>query len=65
MAYNAWLAREKEPDDGFRIWRDTDDGKGEIEHGYSPFPGLWVMSMVCRRRVLICEGDVDCRHPLV
>ncbi|KAI4607376.1 hypothetical protein J4E80_009771 [Alternaria sp. BMP 0032] len=45
MTYNAWLANEKELDDAFRIWRDTDDGKREVAEVYSRFPGLRLTSM--------------------
>jgi len=45
MTYNAWLANEKELDDAFRTWRDTDDGKCEVAEVYSRFPGLRLTSM--------------------
>ncbi|KAI4653739.1 hypothetical protein J4E93_001506 [Alternaria ventricosa] len=45
MTYNAWLANEKELDDAFRIWRDTDDGRREVAEVYNRFPGLRLTSM--------------------
>ncbi|KAI4670215.1 uncharacterized protein J4E79_000496 [Alternaria viburni] len=45
MTYTAWLANEKELDDAFRTWRDTDDGKREVAEVYSRFPGLRRTSM--------------------
>jgi hypothetical protein len=45
MTYNAWLAKEKELDEAFRIWQKTKDGKREIEVVYTRFPGLRLTSM--------------------
>ncbi|KAI4956206.1 hypothetical protein J4E91_000417 [Alternaria rosae] len=45
MTYNAWLSNEKELDDSFRIWRDTDDGRREVAGVYNRFPGLRLTSM--------------------
>jgi hypothetical protein len=45
MTYNAWLAKEKELDNAFRIWKETGNGKREIAEVYARFPGLRLTSM--------------------
>ena len=45
MTYNAWLAKEKELDNAFRIWKETGNGKREMAEVYARFPGLRLTSM--------------------
>lgn len=45
MTYNAWLSKEKELDDAFRIWRNTEDGRRGVAEVYNRFPGLRLTSM--------------------